>query len=456
MLIFGLFFNGATQLFDGVFVIVVDIEGDICFPLRLIEFRVNSSNCWKQTTFSFNENSNVVCDRKVHNNGNDVELTDESDVTIEYDPLAIQESVCFYLESEFKNVENISSSSSSQPFGSDAEFHIPDDEHASSHSDALQKEFEDIRSASQKLLVDDRAESFSSSRGDIDHDSRGLKRKAEEYQNLDHIDTHQLTMEDIYTQDKYLSSSDSCNPAKREARIRSPISISCRGSLNGSFQNDNNSHEHGSSPCVLMVPKVSGNLTLLRDCTEENSIVNMLFIVTQVNDIRDVQVKSGVSAGNFVALSSLVIADDSKSCFKLTLWREASRWTEKINPGDFAVATAIKIGKWRDEYVGKTTFNSGFYNLHQPKATLSKGCLNLVSQVRLNSLVTWVRSEHSYLLTGDHLKKNVEFTEITHLHSNTLVHFRGKLISVHRASSSSNIYHFGVQQLTKISTGKQW
>ena len=182
----------------------------------------------------------------------------------------------------------------------------------------------------------------------------------------------------------------------------------------------------------------------------------MLFIVTQVNDIRDVQVKSGVSAGNFVALSSLVIADDSKSCFKLTLWREASRWTEKINPGDFAVATAIKIGKWRDEYVGKTTFNSGFYNLHQPKATLSKGCLNLVSQVRLNSLVTWVRSEHSYLLTGDHLKKNVEFTEITHLHSNTLVHFRGKLISVHRASSSSNIYHSGVQQLTKISTGKQW
>lgn len=454
MLIFGLFFNGATQLFDGVFVIVVDIEGDICFPLRLIEFRVNSSNCWKQTTFSFNENSNVVCDRKVHNNGNDVELTDESDVTIEYDPLAIQESVCFYLESEFKNVENISSSSSSQPFGSDAEFHIPDDEHASSHSDALQKEFEDIRSASQKLLVDDRAESFSSSRGDIDHDSRGLKRKAEEYQNLDHIDTHQLTMEDIYTQDKYLSSSDSCSPAKREARI--PISISCRGSLNGSFQNDNNSHEHGSSPCVLMVPKVSGNLTLLRDCTEENSIVNMLFIVTQVNDIRDVQVKSGVSDGNFVALSSLVIADDSKSCFKLTLWREASRWTEKINPGDFAVATAIKIGKWRDEYVGKTTFNSGFYNLHQPKATLSKGCLNLVSQVRLNSLVTWVRSEHSYLLTGDHLKKNVEFTEITHLHSNTLVHFRGKLISVHRASSSSNIYHSGVQQLTKISTGKQW
>ncbi|PFX29101.1 Protein FAM35A [Stylophora pistillata] len=420
-------------------------------PLRLVEGHLNANNSWKQTTLNLNENSIVVCDRKDYNH---VELTDDSDVRLEYDPLAIQESVCFYLESEFKNYENFSSSSLTQSCGFDAEFHITDDEHVSSNSDVLQKEFEGIRSASQKLLVDNSDESCNSSSGAIDHDSRGFKKKAEEYQNLHHADkrTHQLTMEDIYTQEIYFSSSDSCSPVKKRSRIQSVVPISSLGSFNGSLQSDNISQEHGSSTCVLMVPRVSENLTLLRDCTKENSILNVLFVVTQVNDVRDVQIKSGINAGSFVALASLVIADESKSRFKLTLWKEASRWTEKITPGDFAIATSIKIGKWREEYVGQTTFNSGFYNLHQPKATLSKGCLKLVSQVRLDSLVRWVRSEHSYLLAGNNSKKNVEFTEITHLHDNTLVHFRGKLISVHEASSSSSTYRFDVQRLTKVST----
>lgn len=389
----------------------------------------------------------MVCDQQGCNSSRDVELTDESDIRLEYDPLAVQESVCFYLDSEFRNSNN-SSMPSQSSFGFETEFHITDNFR---NKDGLQKEFEDIRSASQKLLVENSAGSCSISSGD--DNIRGVKRKAEEFLNVDHANTHQLTMEDIYTQDKCPStSSDSCSPANKGGRMKSSMPMTSRGSSDVSSTSLDSARELRT--CDFMIPKVSEKLTLLKECTKENSIVNMLFTIIQVNDIRDVQVKSGVSAGSFVALSSLVVADESKSCFKLTLWREASRWTERITPGDFAVATAIKIGKWRDEYVGHTTFNSGFYNLHQPKASLSNSCLKLVSQARLHSLVMWVRSEHPYLLAVSHTKKNVEFTEIPQLRDNTLVHYRSKLISIHSTSSSTSTYRFGGQQLTKITAGK--
>lgn len=263
-------------------------------------------------------------------------------------------------------------------------------------------------------------------------------------------------MEDVYTQDKYPStSSDSCSPVNKGNSGRKSLKpTTSQGSSDVSPTSFDNARELKMPSCDFTVPRVCEKLTALKECTQENSLVNMLFVVIQVNDTREVQVKSGVNAGSFVALSSLVVADESKSCFKLTFWREASRWTEKITPGDFAVATLIKVGKWRDEHVGQTTFNSGFYNLHQPKRVLSNNCLKLVSQERLDSLVGWVRSEHPYLLAAYHTKRNVEYTEISQLRDNTLVHFRGKLISVYRASTSSSTYRFGGQQLTRITAGK--
>ena len=263
-------------------------------------------------------------------------------------------------------------------------------------------------------------------------------------------------MEDIFTQEKYPStSSDSCSPVNKENFGKKSLKLTTsRGSSDVSSASVDDAREIGIPPCDLTVPRVCEKLTALKECTQENSLVNILFVVIQVNDTREVKVKSGVNAGNFVALSSLVVMDESKSSFKLTLWREASRWTEKITPGDFAVATSIKVGKWRDEYVGQTTFNSGFYNLHQPKRLLSDSCLKLVSQERFDALVRWVQSQHPYLLAAYHTERKVEFTEISQLRDNTLVHFRGKLISVHRASPSSSTYRFGGQQLTRVTAGK--
>lgn len=316
----------------------------------------------------------------------------------------------------------------------------------------LQKEFEDISCASQRLLVENGAWSSSVS---SEKDRRGVKRTSEKLLSFDcGTDAHQLTMEDIYTQGKCQSTSiDSCSPATKPARNNQGLlGVGC----NDSPKRFDTANEVEHCSFNSAVPRVFDKLTSLNECTTVNSLVNILFVVIQVNDTRDVQIKSGTNAGSFVAVSSILVADESKSCFKLTLWREASRWTDKITTGDFAVATSIKVGKWRDEYVGQTTFNSGFYNLHQPKTVLSNICLKLVSQQRFDRLVTWARSEHPYFFGVFRVKGAVKFTEIPQLRDNALVHFRGKLMSIHRTSSPSSTYRFGGRQLTKITAGKHY
>ena len=379
----------------------------------------------------------------------DDDLTEESSIRLEYDPLEIQESVYFYLESEFKNTE-----SSSQPSQCSSGFEagLCDAADEITSKENLQKEFEDIRCASQRLLVENGARSSSVS---SEKDRRGVKRTSEKLLNFDcGTDAHQLTMEDIYTQEKCQStSSDSCSPVTRPARNNQGLlGVGC----NDSPKRFDTANEVKHCSFNSTVPRVFDKLTSLNECTTVNSLVNILFVVIQVNDTRDVQIKSGTYAGSFVAVSSILVADESKSCFKLTLWREASRWTDKITTGDFAVATSIKVGKWRDEYVGQTTFNSGFYNLHQPKTVLSNICLKLVSQQRFDRQVTWARSEHPYFFGVSCVKGAVEFTEIPQLRDNTLVHFRGKLMSIHRTSSPSSTYRFGGRQLTKITAGKRY
>ena len=390
----------------------------------------------------------MLRDQQSCSGSRDVELTSESEIMLEYDPLAIQESVCFYLESEFRNSE-----SSSLPlelsFGFNTECHSVD------NLSDLQKEFEDIRSASQRLLVENSARSSSISSDDC---YRGVKRKTNKSQDYCcNSDTHQLTMEDVYTQDKNLSTfCDSCsliNKASGRRKISKPMTSQGDANVSPTIIN-HKACDPGVSSHDFAVPRVCDKLTVLKECTQENTLVNLLFVVIQVNNTREVQVKLGVNAGSFIALSSLVVADESKSCFKLTLWREASTWADKISAGDFAVATSIKVGKWREEYVGQTTFSSGFYNLHQPKSLLSNNCLKLVSQGRLDSLAKWARTEHAYLFTASLTKRKVEFTQIPSLCDNTLVHFRGKLISVHRTSPSSSTYRFGGQQLTRIKAGE--
>ena len=171
----------------------------------------------------------------------------------------------------------------------------------------LQKEFEDIRCASQRLLVENGARSSSVS---SDEDRTGIKRKSEKLLNFDcGTDAHQLTMEDIYTQDKWQStSSESCSPIAKPARNnQSLLGVGC----NNSPKRFDNANELEHFSFNSTVPKVFDKLTALNECTTVNSLVNILLVVIQVNDCRDVQIKSGTNAGSFVAVSSILVADES-------------------------------------------------------------------------------------------------------------------------------------------------
>lgn len=366
---------------------------------------------------------------------------------LEYDPLTIQESVYCYLESEFRGTDSSSVPITQSSLGFETRLSNTQPNAAGNieGGEPLQKEFEDLRCASQRLLAEH--DSFSSRI----EDGRGLKRKRDKSPSCESkTDAHPLTMEDVYTQDKYLSSSGN---SKSPATTTQSKQIKLFSDPNLSPKPSNPDKKFGGF-IMNTVPKVCDEITLLKDCTTENAIVNIVFIVIQVNHTRDVEIKSGANAGSFIAVSSILVADESKSCFKVTLWREASRWVDKVISGDFAVATGVKVGKWRDEYVGQTTFKSSFYNLHQPKSVLSFACLKLVSQERFNHLSGWARSEHPYLFTVSRVKKTVEFTEIAQLRDNTLVNFRGRVISVRR-NSTATTYRFGDQQLAKITVGKR-
>lgn len=380
--------------------------------------------------------------KKTSFNNNEDDSTDDSNIMLEYEPLAIQESVHFYLESEFHSTESSSLLTAQSSFGFVTGMHNTTDE--IENNEALQKEFDDVRCASQRLFVEHGSpRSIDTS---SDEDRKSVKRKRDKGSSCEcKTDEHQLTLEDIYTQDKYPSNfSNSHSPVTTNRRKQVKI-------LGTSFKSHKSSDidKKCKNFALNTIPKVFNDLTPFKDCITENSVVNILFLVTQVNETRDVKIKSGTNAGSFVAVSSLLIADESKSAFKLTLWREASSWTDKICIGDFAVATGVKVGKWREEFVGQTTFKSSFFNLHQPETILSNACLRLVSQERFNSIFRWARSEHPYFFAVSRVTRTVEFTEMARLRDNTLVHFRGKVMSVHGTSASST-YRFGDQQLSKI------
>lgn len=103
-----------------------------------------------------------------------------------------------------------------------------------------------------------------------------------------------------------------------------------------------------------------------------------------------------VQAHQTVAMASLVVADPSLSHFKITLWREAAEWAERITAGDivvfysepsssacyigfmcvcvfscamvtmsFSFRTGMRLKLWRGEVLSHTTMTSRVLNLHQ-------------------------------------------------------------------------------------------
>ena len=255
--------------------------------------------------------------------------------------------------------------------------------------------------------------------------------------------THRFTADDFYTQNWPIDSQST--------------SVMLDSTSTTSATSERHSDSSKSSDNMTefrpTVPDVADRLTKLANCTQEDSIVNIFFIVIQVNPVREIKIKTGINVNQFVSLSSVLAADESKSLFKITLWREAARWTEKMNPGDLVDATGIKIQKWRDEFIGQTIYHTGFFNLHQPVNPLSPHWLRVVTQQRLNELIAWSKKEHHYLFRSKE-RAVVQFKKIDDLRDGEIVHFRGLLAAVNTFTGSKNAYSFGSRQLSRISLGE--
>lgn len=443
---------------------------------------------WEKTYLKFDGQKFVIDDEtttksgpKVQNSISvDSEVSTSGGIVLEYDPELVQESVNSYLDQEFfqQHDETAAFCNSLRCF----ESVFTQDKIQS--PDKLQREYEAVNLESQILLKNSISEGPSSHRFSRE---RGLG------DDMADDDTHQLTEDDVYTQfctrkalkyDKNtsLSSSEKTNksqPLFSQSTSKSSTKEDEKATTN--LQETTTPDEPSAAPRETAeplepsasktqtndvskrgraFPNISDKLAYLAQCTKLNDLVNVCVIVLQVNPVREIQIKSGTNKGDYIPLSSVIVADVSKSHFKLTLWRQASRWTDRIIPGDIIIATGIRIESWRNEYIGQTTFNSCFYNLHQPIKPLSSDWLHLVSQERLDELLKQAKKDHCYLFRkADSVmitRQQVKFTRISEMKNNTLVHFRGFLRKVEVMVNQANngTYQFGNQRLPKIKIGK--
>ncbi|XP_032235417.2 shieldin complex subunit 2 [Nematostella vectensis] len=364
--------------------------------------------------------------------------TSESSLFLDYNPQEIQDSVHCYLESEFT--------------GNVLQAGIKD-------LDAqLQNEYDEIQAASQMLLQCAKDSPANSNQG---KNGNPISRRSSLYSQVDQV--HQMTQDDAYTQQSLRVYAEK-NISKftcDTTTVEMSLSVAPLSSTSLTSSSLTSSSISSSSPSPLKnfttahtdflqikLPDIAQKLTSLIDFKLGMSLSNIICVVLQVNPIREIQMKSGVNAGRFVALSSIVVADETKPYFRLTLWREASKWAERVKTGEFIVMTSVKIEKWKDEYIGQTTYQSSLYNLHQPEMPLPSDWLKLVSQTRIDQLMSWARRSHRYLFSLSY-PVEVRHRSIDELRGNSLVHFKGKLVKI-LYQNPKRVYSYGNQRLPKL------
>uniref|UniRef100_A0A3B5BAV5 Shieldin complex subunit 2 n=1 Tax=Stegastes partitus TaxID=144197 RepID=A0A3B5BAV5_9TELE len=113
--------------------------------------------------------------------------------------------------------------------------------------------------------------------------------------------------------------------------------------------------------------------TLLAQCVRAGVRHSVLVAVVHPCHLKEIKVKSGPSAGTFVALASIVVTDQSGVEMKVVLWRRAAFWTLTVCPGDVLLITGTEVNedRWRGETVLQSTFSSKLLNLGQITASAS-------------------------------------------------------------------------------------
>nr|XP_046257345.1 shieldin complex subunit 2 [Scatophagus argus]XP_046257346.1 shieldin complex subunit 2 [Scatophagus argus]XP_046257347.1 shieldin complex subunit 2 [Scatophagus argus]XP_046257348.1 shieldin complex subunit 2 [Scatophagus argus] len=186
--------------------------------------------------------------------------------------------------------------------------------------------------------------------------------------------------------------------------------------------------------------KLRAPTTLLSRCDKRGVRYSVLVAVVHPCHLKEVKVKSGMTAGNFIPLASIVVTDQSGVEMKVVLWRRAAFWTLTVGPGDILLITGLQVNedRWRGETVLQSTFSSKLLNLGQITASTSPPAPQHVNARSLSSLCGFLR-ERSPLLVSLSLRPPQELNRLPYatlrsLRVNTLVHALLRVTHTHISS----------------------
>uniref|UniRef100_A0A3B5LAH2 Shieldin complex subunit 2 C-terminal domain-containing protein n=1 Tax=Xiphophorus couchianus TaxID=32473 RepID=A0A3B5LAH2_9TELE len=110
----------------------------------------------------------------------------------------------------------------------------------------------------------------------------------------------------------------------------------------------------------------STSTTRLDRCDQVGRRYSVLVVVVHPCHLKEVQVRSGLSAGSRIPLASMVVTDQSGAEMKVVLWRRAAFWVLTVSPGEVLLITGTHTlceDRWRAETVLQSTFSSKLLNL---------------------------------------------------------------------------------------------
>ncbi|XP_056252041.1 shieldin complex subunit 2 [Seriola aureovittata] len=184
---------------------------------------------------------------------------------------------------------------------------------------------------------------------------------------------------------------------------------------------------------------LQGPTTPLVRCHTPRVRYSVLVAVVHPCHLKEVQVKSGPSAGTSVPLASIVVIDQSDVEMKVVLWRRAAFWVLTVSPGDILLITGLQVNenRWSGETVLQSTFSSKLLSLGQ--VTASSPVPQHVSARSLSSLFGFLRERRPLLLSLPRRPpqdlRRLPYAALRSLRVNMLVHALLRVTHTHLSSA---------------------
>lgn len=187
---------------------------------------------------------------------------------------------------------------------------------------------------------------------------------------------------------------------------------------------------------VMSELKDSKKISLIKNCDSKNQKYICLVMVLTPCHVKEITIKSGPNSGSKVPLATIVVIDQSEIKKRVVLWRTAAFGALTVFLGDIILLTDVVL--YEDQWIGETvlqsTFTSQLLNLGSYSYVQPEKYSNVIANVILQDLLTYVSTKHSYLkdLPQRQPQKmnTVEFVELEQLQPDILVHAVLRVVDV--------------------------